>query len=56
MDRPEPPGTGFTTGEPWLPFVDEADTLNAATQADDPRSTLNLTRALARLRADAPRC
>jgi alpha-glucosidase len=51
---PEAPGHGFTTGEPWLPFVDDAPMLNAQTQAADPRSTLNLTRALARLRAATP--
>ena len=48
---PEAPGFGFSTGEPWLPFVAEAATLNAQTQAEDPRSTLALTRAIARLRA-----
>jgi alpha-glucosidase len=47
---PEGPGYGFTTADrAWLPFVDEAETLNAATQAADPDSTLNLTRALAGL-------
>jgi alpha-glucosidase len=44
-------GHGFTTGEPWLPFVDDADTLNVQTQATDPRSTLSLARDIARLRA-----
>ena len=43
---PEGPGYGFTTADSaWLPFVDEAATLNAATQAADPHSTLNLTKA-----------
>ena len=51
---PEPPGHGFTTGDAWLPFVTEAATLNAAAQAEDPRSTLNLARALARLRKETP--
>jgi alpha-glucosidase len=46
-------GHGFTTGEPWLPFVGEAETLNAQTQANDPRSTLSLARTIARLRADS---
>jgi alpha-glucosidase len=46
------PGAGFTTGEPWLPIVAEAETLNAETQAADPRSTLHLTRRLAALRRD----
>jgi alpha-glucosidase len=48
---PEAPGYGFTTGEPWLPFVAEAATLNARRQDGDPASTLTLTRAIARLRA-----
>ena len=48
---PEGPGYGFTTADSaWLPFIDEAATLNAATQAEDPHSTLNLTKALADLR------
>jgi alpha-glucosidase len=50
---PDTPGHGFTTGEAWLPFVAEASTLNAQTQADDPHSTLSLARAIARLRADS---
>jgi alpha-glucosidase len=48
------PGAGFTTGEPWLPFVDEADDLSAERQAADPRSTLSFTRRLAALRATTP--
>jgi alpha-glucosidase len=48
------PGHGFTTGEPWLPFVDAAETLNAQAQAEDPRSVLSLTRRLAELRATTP--
>lgn len=48
---PDAPGYGFTAAdEAWLPFVDDAATLNAQTQADDPASTLNLTKALAKLR------
>ena len=47
---PTNPNHGFTTGDPWLPLVTEAHSLNARTQAADPRSTLNLTRRLARLR------
>jgi len=50
---PDTPGHGFTTGEPWLPFVTDAATLNAQTQDQDPRSTLSLTRAIARLRASS---
>jgi alpha-glucosidase len=45
------PGHGFTSGEPWLPFVAEADVLNVEAQAADPASALNLTRRLAQLRA-----
>jgi alpha-glucosidase len=48
------PGAGFTTGEPWLPLIADAEELNVATQAGDPRSTLSLTRRLAALRRDTP--
>ncbi|MEA2289710.1 MAG: alpha-glucosidase [Solirubrobacteraceae bacterium] len=48
------PGAGFTTGDPWLPIVAEAETLNVETQARDPGSTLSLTRRLAALRAATP--
>jgi alpha-glucosidase len=48
------PGHGFTAGEPWLPFVEDADALSAQRQAADPRSTLRLTQALGELRARAP--
>src|SRR4029079_19042100 len=51
---PDAPGFGFTTGDPWLPFVDEAAALHAATQEADPRSTLNLARAVAKLRKETP--
>ncbi|MDA0165265.1 alpha-amylase family glycosyl hydrolase [Solirubrobacter ginsenosidimutans] len=52
---PEAPGHGFTTAaDAWLPFVDDALTLNAQTQAEDPDSTLQLARAIARLRAKSP--
>jgi alpha-glucosidase len=52
---PDGPGHGFTDADSaWLPFVDDAATLNAQSQADDPDSTLNLTRALATLRAQTP--
>jgi alpha-glucosidase len=47
-------GHGFTTGEPWLPFVAGADELSAEAQDDDPASTLNLARRLARLRDETP--
>jgi alpha-glucosidase len=48
------PGAGFTTGEPWLPIVADAERLNAETQAADPRSTLALHRRLIRLRRGSP--
>jgi alpha-glucosidase len=48
------PGAGFTTGEPWLPIVAEAEELNAERQAGDPRSTLSLVRRLAALRRRTP--
>jgi len=47
-------GHGFTAGEPWLPFVRDADALSAERQAADPRSTLRLTQALGALRARMP--
>jgi len=48
------PGHGFTTGEPWLPFIEDSERLNAETQASDPASTLHLTRRLAQLRDETP--
>lgn len=48
------PGAGFTTADPWLPITSQAERLNVAAQEADPASTLNLTRALARLRAAEP--
>jgi alpha-glucosidase len=47
-------GAGFTTGEPWLPLVADAEHLCVARQAADPRSTLALVRRLAALRARTP--
>ena len=49
-----PPAYGFSTGEPWLPFVADAGELSAAAQAADPRSTLAFARRLAALRRDEP--
>ena len=49
-----PPAYGFSTGEPWLPFVADAAELSAAAQAADPRSTLAFARRLAGLRRDEP--
>ncbi len=48
------PGAGFTTGEPWLPIVPEAERLNAQTQSADPDSTLALYRRLIWLRRRTP--
>jgi alpha-glucosidase len=48
------PGHGFTTGDPWLPFVEDADALSAERQDADPRSTLSFVRQLAALRAATP--
>ncbi|HEX2073231.1 MAG TPA: alpha-amylase family glycosyl hydrolase [Geodermatophilus sp.] len=45
------PGAGFTTGEPWLPMVDDAERLCVERQAADPRSMLSLVRRLGALRA-----
>jgi alpha-glucosidase len=39
------PGAGFTTGTPWLPFVD-AESRNVADQSADPASLLSLYRRL----------
>jgi alpha-glucosidase len=48
------PGAGFTTGEPWLPLVEDADALCVERQAADPDSTLSLARRLAALRQAEP--
>jgi alpha-glucosidase len=48
------PGAGFTTGEPWLPLVADAERLCVERQAADPRSTLALVRRLAELRERTP--
>jgi alpha-glucosidase len=48
------PGAGFTTAEPWLPVVADAERLCVERQAADPRSTLSLVRRLAALRAHTP--
>jgi alpha-glucosidase len=44
------PGGGFTTGEPWLPLVRDADRLAASVQRADPGSTLNFVHRLLALR------
>jgi alpha-glucosidase len=48
------PAAGFSTGEPWLPLVAEAEQLAVERQTTDPRSTLRLVRRLAALRAQTP--
>ena len=48
------PGAGFTTGEPWLPVVEDAERLAASVQRDDPDSTLHLSRTLLALRHETP--
>jgi alpha-glucosidase len=40
-------GAGFTTGEPWLPLVADAERLNVQSQDGDPASMLTLVRELA---------
>jgi alpha-glucosidase len=48
------PGAGFTTGQPWLPVVAEAEYLCVQAQQREPTSTLAFTRQLLRLRRDEP--
>jgi alpha-amylase len=45
-----PPGMGFTTGQPWRNFAPEWQTNNVAAQSADPDSLLNLYRTLIQLR------
>ncbi|SDN77146.1 alpha-amylase family glycosyl hydrolase [Geodermatophilus sp. DSM 45219] len=47
------PGAGFTTAEPWLPLVADAERLCVERQAADPSSTLSLVRELGALRASS---
>lgn len=44
-------GAGFSTAEPWLPVVAEAECLCVEAQQQDPMSTLAFVRELLRLRA-----
>jgi alpha-glucosidase len=48
------PGTGFTTGEPWLPVHPDADRVAVSVQDRDPASVLALYRALIALRRATP--
>jgi len=45
------PGAGFTTAEPWLPVVADAECLCVESQQQDPASTLTFVRSLIRLRS-----
>jgi alpha-glucosidase len=52
---PDPPGYGFTTGEPWLPFGADAARLAVSVQEGDPGSVLETyRRLLARRRSLLP--
>jgi alpha-glucosidase len=48
------PGTGFTTGRPWLPVHPDADRLAVSVQDGDPASALELYRSLLALRRETP--
>jgi len=48
------PGAGFTTSEPWLPLVADAERLCVEAQQEDPRSTLAFVRELIHLRSREP--
>jgi alpha-glucosidase len=48
------PSAGFSSGEPWLPLVADAERLCVERQATEPHSTLALARRLAALRAQEP--
>jgi alpha-glucosidase len=48
------PNAGFTTGEPWLPLAPNAELVNVAVQAEDPRSMLSLYHRLLALRRAEP--
>jgi alpha-glucosidase len=48
------PHAGFTTGEPWLPMVEEGDRYCVERQLADPHSMLTLHRRLLALRREAP--
>jgi alpha-glucosidase len=46
------PGAGFSTAEPWLPVVADAERLCVESQQQDPASTLAFVRGLFRLRSE----
>jgi alpha-glucosidase len=45
------PGAGFTTADPWLPVVADAESLCVESQQQDPGSTLAFVRELTHLRS-----
>jgi alpha-glucosidase len=47
-------GGGFTTGDPWLPLHDMAESLNVSSESRDKDSMLALYRTLIRLRRCSP--
>jgi alpha-glucosidase len=47
-------GAGFSTADPWLPVVADAERLCVESQQEDPRSTLAFIRELIHLRAREP--
>jgi alpha-glucosidase len=48
------PGAGFTSGDPWLPIVEDAEHLSVEAQQGDPGSMLAFARRLIGLRARFP--
>ena len=47
-------GAGFSTADPWLPVVADAESLCVESQQQDPRSTLSFLRELIHLRSREP--
>lgn len=48
------PGAGFTTAQPWLPVVTDAESLCVESQQRDPASMLAFVRSLIHLRSREP--
>jgi alpha-glucosidase len=48
------PNAGFTTGNPWLPLAADAEKVNVADEADQPRSLLSLYKKLIAIRRSEP--